>query len=281
MGRRDLGYVSATHARWLTGEDGRPWREHDATLVFADVSGFTALSERLARRGKIGAEETTDVVNDVFGGLLAATLRSGGELLKFGGDAVLAHFEGEGHEPRGAAAALAMQDAMRGLRRLQDRGRPGDPPALGRGGLGPAAPLPGRHGPRELVVAGPLATEVIALESAASAGQVLAGAGTLAALPAGSRRRGDRPGRLLRGVAGAARGGPARRARRLRPALGAARPPARPRARGRRASLRRRGASSSAAGIGAVLEREGPEAVAAALRPDRRRRRGVPAATTA
>ena len=31
-------------------------------MVFCDVSGFTALSERLARQGKVGAEELTDVL---------------------------------------------------------------------------------------------------------------------------------------------------------------------------------------------------------------------------
>src|SRR3954467_4015522 len=36
------GYVSATHARWLTSAPDQRWREEEATLVFADVSGFTA-----------------------------------------------------------------------------------------------------------------------------------------------------------------------------------------------------------------------------------------------
>lgn len=32
------------------------WQVVDGSLVFADISGFTALSERLARHGRIGAE---------------------------------------------------------------------------------------------------------------------------------------------------------------------------------------------------------------------------------
>src|SRR3954466_2427140 len=106
-------YAAAIHARWLAAEPQRKWRSEPATLVFADVSGFTAMSERLAKRGKIGAEETTEVINRVFGGLLDATLEAGGEILKFGGDAVLAYFTGDGHQARGARAALAMQASMK------------------------------------------------------------------------------------------------------------------------------------------------------------------------
>lgn len=34
-----------------------------AVLLFADVSGFTALSERLADQGSIGSERLTDYLN--------------------------------------------------------------------------------------------------------------------------------------------------------------------------------------------------------------------------
>ena len=38
----------------------------DGTLVSADISGFTALSERLAGLGHEGAEELTDLLNRCF-----------------------------------------------------------------------------------------------------------------------------------------------------------------------------------------------------------------------
>ena len=42
----------------------------DGTMVFADVSGFTRLSERLARTGKEGAEHLVDAINACFSALL-------------------------------------------------------------------------------------------------------------------------------------------------------------------------------------------------------------------
>ena len=59
-------------------------------MVFGDVSGFTKMSERLARHGKVGAEEVADAINTCFEQLLAVAYRCGGSLLKFGGDALLA-----------------------------------------------------------------------------------------------------------------------------------------------------------------------------------------------
>ena len=38
----------------------------DAVLLFADVSGFTAMSESLAGLGKEGAEELTRILNAYF-----------------------------------------------------------------------------------------------------------------------------------------------------------------------------------------------------------------------
>ena len=46
------------------------WRVVEGTLVFVDISGFTNLSERLSRKGRIGAEELTVVLNKVFGDML-------------------------------------------------------------------------------------------------------------------------------------------------------------------------------------------------------------------
>src|SRR3954447_19948986 len=83
-------------------------QEVDGTLVFLDVSGFTQLSERLARRGREGAEYLAEAIGTCFAGLLRVAYDNGGSLLKFGGDALLLLFEGPGHAARGGAAAPGM-----------------------------------------------------------------------------------------------------------------------------------------------------------------------------
>lgn len=80
-------------------------------LLFADISGFTAMSERLSRVGREGAEEVTAVVNRYFDVMLAILREYRGELIRFGGDALLGLFT-EGHG-RTSSATQAVQAAMK------------------------------------------------------------------------------------------------------------------------------------------------------------------------
>jgi class 3 adenylate cyclase len=82
------------------------------TVMFADVSGFTAMSEKLSDLGKEGAEEMTGIVNAYFEAMLEISEALQGDLLKFGGDALMIFFGGDGSEPRALAASNAMQAAM-------------------------------------------------------------------------------------------------------------------------------------------------------------------------
>ena len=86
-----------------------PWcDEVDGTMVMADLSGFTDLSERLASLGNEGAEQLTDIINSFFARMLQTAFRYGGDTLTFGGDAILLLFDGPGHAGRAVAASLAM-----------------------------------------------------------------------------------------------------------------------------------------------------------------------------
>ena len=71
-------YLPRMAAEWELDNPGARWCELDATCCFVDISGFTALSERLARRGRIGAEELTEVLNHVFGRMLGIAYGKGG-----------------------------------------------------------------------------------------------------------------------------------------------------------------------------------------------------------
>jgi class 3 adenylate cyclase/ABC-type dipeptide/oligopeptide/nickel transport system ATPase component len=64
----------------------------DATLLFADISGFTALSEKLASMGSEGAEEVTKIINGFFAPLIDIITKWGGDIYRFGGDAILSFF---------------------------------------------------------------------------------------------------------------------------------------------------------------------------------------------
>ena len=79
--------------------EGEIWRAPDyralrqGTFMFADVSGFTALSERLAQENSSdGAEILTIIMNDYFAEMLEILAKSDGQLLKFAGDALLVLF---------------------------------------------------------------------------------------------------------------------------------------------------------------------------------------------
>ena len=159
--------------------------------------GSPSPSERLAQRGRAGAEELTDIINDVVVGLLDVAEPLGGDLLKYGGDALLLLFTGPEHEQRAAAVAAGMQVALR-----QFRSRP---TSAGRVTLRMSVGAdPGRFlvclagdSHRELVVLGPDVTRVAGLEGAANAGQIVLGLALAAELPARCVRPTD-AGMLLR-----------------------------------------------------------------------------------
>lgn len=83
-----------------------------AAVLFADITGFTALTERLGQSGPSGAEEMTSILNAYFEPLVALVNAHGGDVVKFAGDALLAVFpaedepDGEGEAQRQAARRL-------------------------------------------------------------------------------------------------------------------------------------------------------------------------------
>jgi class 3 adenylate cyclase len=75
----------------------------DGAVLFADISGFTALSEDLARSGAQAGEELTAILNDYFGRLTSIIDSHGGDLVKFADDALLALWPGSSDEAQLAA----------------------------------------------------------------------------------------------------------------------------------------------------------------------------------
>ncbi|MGH8927816.1 MAG: adenylate/guanylate cyclase domain-containing protein, partial [Acidimicrobiia bacterium] len=183
-------------------DDMAPGRMHQAiagSMVFVDVSGFTKMSERLARHGKVGAEEVTEVIGNTFERLLGEAYGYGASLLKFGGDALLLFFQGEFHHLRACAAAVGMRLNLRDLGRFETTaGHVSLRMSVGvHSGAFDFFMVGESH--RELIVAGPAATETTAMESAAKAGQILVSPSTAGLLPRRNVGRAVGPGFLLAG----------------------------------------------------------------------------------
>lgn len=81
----------------------------DASVLFPDVSGFTKLSETLAKEGQFGAEKLSTVLNDYFRLMIEHIHTHGGDILKFAGDAVQVMFSDlDDHVARTCYCALLL-----------------------------------------------------------------------------------------------------------------------------------------------------------------------------
>lgn len=180
---------------WLAETPELRWRSVPGSAVFADISGFTALSERLATRGRIGAEELVETLSHVFGRMLDTAAGRGGQLLKFGGDALLFLFPAEGDDDDHAArAACTAVEMRRELRRASDI-------VTSVGRLSLSISIGVHTGDfdlflvgephRELVTIGPGFDAVLHAESTAVAGQILVTPSAAAALPPSAARPRD------------------------------------------------------------------------------------------
>jgi class 3 adenylate cyclase len=81
----------------------------DVSVLFADISGFTAMSERL------DPEAVTDFMNRCFVDLEGVVLANGGVVDKFIGDCVLAVFPHPGMAVSASQAAVEMRSAIHAL----------------------------------------------------------------------------------------------------------------------------------------------------------------------
>lgn len=64
--------------------------QSQAAVFFADIKGFTAMTEQFAEMGPEGAEKLTQLLNLFFGEIIEVIHAHGGDVFKFAGDALLA-----------------------------------------------------------------------------------------------------------------------------------------------------------------------------------------------
>ena len=81
--------------------------------IFADISGFSPLSEALANElgRQRGVEELTRILNQVYGALIAEVHRYRGSVVGFSGDAITCFLDGD-DGLKAVACALAMQKTI-------------------------------------------------------------------------------------------------------------------------------------------------------------------------
>lgn len=180
-------YLPGTLVRQIL-HDGlpAPGQPHNllAATLFADISGFTAMSEELATDGPRGAEEVNRMLRQTFTAMVNVIHAQGGAINHFYGDAMSVYFPDE--DGQAAARALSCARQMQRLMRTRfyrvQTSRPAGKNAIFpltiKIGLGygrcqewiignPAASL-------EFVLAGPAVDEAAQAEKQASAGQTVA-----------------------------------------------------------------------------------------------------------
>jgi predicted ATPase/class 3 adenylate cyclase len=121
-------YLPELAARTLLDHDGHTQlagaKSFDAVVLFADIVGFTPMSEAFGRTGDQGAEELTRILNGWFDRMAHEVSRYGGVIADFAGDALVAVFRYDGHTRRATLrravqCALDMQAAMADFRAIR------------------------------------------------------------------------------------------------------------------------------------------------------------------
>jgi adenylate cyclase len=84
----------------------------DATVLFIDVCGFTAITEQ------VPANDVVKLLNGLFDKIVKEIIAQGGHVDKFMGDAVMAVFRGDFHLDRAIDAALASKEQISRLEEI-------------------------------------------------------------------------------------------------------------------------------------------------------------------
>ncbi len=170
--------------RYLLELNPTPGQPHgqllEGSFIFADVTGFTALTELLARQGHgRGHEAMNQIMNNLFSTVLDPLIASGGDLLVFVGDAALVYFPQKDHGEdvlQATRAALRMERAIAPFASFETEYGPCSLTMSAGVERGSAyAGVVGDRQRMELLVSGPGIYGATAAEKQAEPGQVMLG----------------------------------------------------------------------------------------------------------
>jgi class 3 adenylate cyclase len=85
----------------------------DATVVFIDVCGFTAITEQ------VPPNTVVTLLNGLFDNIVKEILAQGGHVDKFMGDAVMAVFRGNYHLDKAIDVALAVREQIKNMEKIK------------------------------------------------------------------------------------------------------------------------------------------------------------------
>ena len=106
-------YLAPDRFRALLAGNDLP-QSASGSVLFADISGFTPLTEQLRQRlgNRRGAEELAAVLNRVYDALIAEVDLYDGSIIGFAGDAITCWFSGEASTARAVTCGFALLTAM-------------------------------------------------------------------------------------------------------------------------------------------------------------------------
>lgn len=111
-------HIIAKHIYRTTDRD---YEILDAALLYSDISGFTALSEKLMRMGPEGSEEVNRIINSFFQPIISIINKWGGDIYRFGGDSILSFFPFQNQAPPAGPRALQAATEIINFVRLKSR----------------------------------------------------------------------------------------------------------------------------------------------------------------
>ena len=110
---RAVPYLARVLQYHLLSDPESPFWTAEGTVVFVDISGFTKMSERLARKGREGAEEISETIGAGFATMLAVAYGTAAACSSSAATRCCCWFHGEDHAANAPRRGGGMRRTLR------------------------------------------------------------------------------------------------------------------------------------------------------------------------